>query len=380
MELNDILQVASKAKVSDIHCKVGLPPIFRRDSQLYPYKEAGRLTPEWLTATALAMMSPAQQDAFGRNHEVDMGYGIPGLGRFRASVFQQRGTVGMVFRVIPTEIKTIPELNLPKVVEEIAMEPRGLVLVTGTTGSGKSTSLAAMIDVINQRKTSHVITIEDPIEFLHRDKKSIINQREVGFDTLSFAGALKSALRQDPDVILVGEMRDFETIETALVAAETGHLVLSTLHTVDAAETINRIISVFPPYQQKQVRLQLASIIKGIVSQRLVPRADGKGRVPAVEVMVATARIRECIEIPEKTKEIRTAIAEGYTTYGMQSFDQSLLGLLSTNLITHKEALRQSSNPDDFALKLSGISSTSDARYAGGEAPTRGAGPGIERF
>jgi twitching motility protein PilT len=380
MELNDILQVASRAKASDIHCKAGLPPIFRRDSQLYPYKEGGRLSPEWLTATARAMMSPTQQDTFDRNHEVDMGYGVPGLGRFRVNVFQQRSTVGMVFRVIPTEIKSIQELNLPRVVEEISMEPRGLLLVTGTTGSGKSTSLASMIDCINQRKTNHIITIEDPIEFLHRDKKSIINQREVGFDTLSFAGALKSALRQDPDVILVGEMRDFETIETALVAAETGHLVLSTLHTVDAAETINRIISVFPPYQQKQVRLQLASILKGIVSQRLVPRADGKGRVPAVEVMVATARIRECVEIPEKTKEIRTAIAEGYTTYGMQTFDQSLLGLLKNNLITYKEALRQSSNPDDFALKMSGISSTTDARYAGGEDTAGPPGPRIERF
>ena len=378
MELNEILKAASQAKASDIHCKVGLPPIFRRDSQLYPFKDAGRLTADWLTATAQAIMTPTQSETFSRNHEVDMGYGIPGLGRFRVNVFRQRGTIGMVFRVIPTEIKSIQDLNLPKVVEEIAMEPRGLLLVTGTTGSGKSTTLAAMIDFINQRKTQHIITVEDPIEFLHRDKKSIINQRELGFDTLSFAGALKSALRQDPDVILVGEMRDFETIETALVAAETGHLVLSTLHTVDAAETINRIISVFPPYQQKQVRMQLASIIKGIVSQRLVPRADGKGRVPAVEVMVATARIRECVEVPEKTKEIRTAIAEGYTTYGMQTFDQSLMGLLKKNLITYKEALRQSSNPDDFALKMSGISSTSDARYAGAE--QAGGGPEVQRF
>ncbi|MHB8764196.1 MAG: type IV pilus twitching motility protein PilT [Deferrisomatales bacterium] len=364
MELNDILKVAVGAKASDIHLKAGLPPIFRRDSQLFPYKEAGRLTPEALAQIARQMMSPAQLETFERQLEVDMGYGVPGLGRFRLNVFQQRGTVGMVFRIIPMEILTPKELNLPRSVEEIAMEPRGLILVTGTTGSGKSTTLASMIDLINQKKTSHIVTIEDPIEFLHRDKKSIINQREVGFDTLSFAGALKGALRQDPDVILVGEMRDFETIETALVAAETGHLVLSTLHTVDAAETIHRIISVFPPYQQKQVRLQVASILKGIVSQRLVPKADGKGRVPAVEVMVATARIRECIEVPEKTKEIRTAIAEGFSTYGMQTFDQSLMALLKRNLITYKEALRQSSNPDDFALKMSGISSTSDTRWS----------------
>ncbi len=370
MDLNGILQIAANNRASDIHFKAGLPPILRRDSQLFPYKEAGRLTPEILAQIAQGIMSPMQFETFQQNREIDLGYGVAGLGRFRVNVFQQRGTVGLVFRVIPTEIRSIQDLDLPKVVEEVAMEPRGLILVTGTTGSGKSTTLASMIDFINQRKTCHVVTIEDPIEFLHRDKKSIVNQREVGFDTLSFAGALKSALRQDPDVILVGEMRDFETIETALVAAETGHLVLSTLHTVDAAETINRIISVFPPYQQKQVRLQLASIIKGIISQRLVPRADGKGRVPAVEVMVATARIRECVEVPEKTKEIRTAIAEGFTTYGMQTFDQSLMGLLKRNLVTYKEALRQSSNPDDFALKVSGISSTSDARYAGGEGGT----------
>jgi twitching motility protein PilT len=363
MELNEILQAATKSKASDIHLKVGLPPIFRRDSQLFPFKEGGRLTAESITKMARDIMTPSQRESFEADREIDMGYGVPGLGRFRLNVFQQRGTVGMVFRVIPMEVNTIRDLDLPKVVEELAMEPRGLILVTGTTGSGKSTTLASMIDFINQKKTTHVITIEDPIEFLHRDKKSVINQREVGFDTLSFAGALKSALRQDPDVVLVGEMRDFETIETALVAAETGHLVLSTLHTVDAAETIHRIISVFPPYQQKQVRLQLASIIKGIVSQRLVPRADGRGRVPAVEVMVATARVRECIEIPEKTKEIRTAIAEGFTTYGMQTFDQSLMGLLKKNLVTYKEALRQSSNPDDFALKMSGISSTSDSRW-----------------
>ncbi|MDF1554798.1 MAG: type IV pilus twitching motility protein PilT [Deferrisomatales bacterium] len=363
MELNEILRVAAAAKSSDIHLKVGLPPIFRRDSQLFPYKDGGRLTAETITQMARDIMTPAQRESFEADREIDMGYGVPGLGRFRLNVFQQRGTVGMVFRVIPMEINGIRDLDLPKVVEELAMEPRGLLLVTGTTGSGKSTTLASMIDYINQKKTAHIITIEDPIEFLHRDKKSVINQREVGFDTLSFAGALKSALRQDPDVILVGEMRDFETIETALVAAETGHLVLSTLHTVDAAETIHRIISVFPPYQQKQVRLQLASIIKGIVSQRLVPRADGRGRVPAVEVMVATARVRDCIEVPEKTKEIRTAIAEGFTTYGMQTFDQSLMGLLKKNLVTYKEALRQSSNPDDFALKMSGISSTSDARW-----------------
>jgi len=380
MELNNILKVAVRAKASDIHLKAGLPPIFRRDSQLGPYREAGRMSPELLNQICQDIMNPAQKEVFKQDREIDMGYGVPGLGRFRLNVFQQRGTVGMVFRVIPMEINSLRELHIPKAIEELAMEPRGLILVTGTTGSGKSTTLASMIDYINQKKTSHIMTIEDPIEFLHKDKKSVINQREVGFDTKSFAGALKSALRQDPDVILVGEMRDFETIETALVAAETGHLVLSTLHTVDAAETIHRIISVFPPYQQKQVRLQLASIIKGIISQRLVPRSDGKGRVPAVEVLVATARIRECIEVAEKTKEIRGAIAEGFTTYGMQTFDQSLMNLLKSNLISYKEALRQSSNPDDFALKMSGISSTSDARWSDVNKADEKSDMKIERF
>ncbi len=363
MDLNEVLRVAVEANASDIHLKAGLPPVFRRDNQLLPHKDVGRLTPEILGRLAAEIMTPPQREVFERNREIDMGYGVSGLGRFRLNIFQQRGSVGMVFRVIPTAVKGVKELNLPEIIDKISDEPRGLILVTGTTGSGKSTTLAAMINHINATKTRHIITIEDPIEFLHRDKKSIVNQREVGFDTLSFSGALKSALRQDPDVILVGEMRDFETIETALVAAETGHLVLSTLHTVDAGETINRIISVFPPYQQKQVRLQLASILRGIVSQRLVPKADGTGRVPAVEVLVATARIRECIENPDKTKEIRQAIADGFTTYGMQTFDQSLMSLLTQKLVTYKEALRQCSNPDDFALKVSGISSTSDARW-----------------
>jgi twitching motility protein PilT len=265
--------------------------------------------------------------------------------------------------VIPFQVKTIEQLNLPKVVETIAMEPRGLVLVTGTTGCGKSTTLAAMIDHINTHRTCHIVTIEDPIEFLIRDKRSIVNQREVGVDTVTFADALRAALRQDPDVVLVGEMRDFETIETALTAAETGHLVLSTLHTIDAAETITRIISVFPPHQQQQVRLQLTGIIKGIISQRLVPRADGKGRVPALEVLVSTARIRECIAEKERSREIPDAIAKGYTTYGMQTFDQSLMSLVKRGLVTYEECLRHVSNPDDFALRFKGVAATSDGTW-----------------
>jgi len=275
-------------------------------------------------------------------------------------VFQQRGTVGMVLRVIPVKISTLRELNLPGVLEQIAQERRGLVLVTGTTGSGKSTSLAGMIDYVNAHRTEHVMTIEDPIEFLHKDKKSLVNQREIEVDTKSFSYALRSALRQDPDVILVGEMRDHETIETALNAAETGHLVLSTLHTVDATETINRIISIFPPHQQKQVRLQLGAVLKAVISMRLVPRKDGSGRVPAVEVLRATPYIRDCIENKEKTKLIQAAIAQGTSQYGMQTFDQSLYNLFQTDLISYEEALRQASNPDEFKLKVAGIQSTAD--------------------
>jgi twitching motility protein PilT len=265
--------------------------------------------------------------------------------------------------VIPFKILSIKELSLPPSLEKISMEERGLVLVTGTTGSGKSTTLAAMIDHINATETNHIITVEDPIEFLIRDKRSIVNQREVGVDTMSFNQALKSALRQDPDVILVGEMRDLETIETAMHAAETGHLVMSTLHTLDAAETINRIISTFPPHQQKQIRIQLASVLKAVVSQRLVPRADGKGRVAAVEIMKVTARIRELIEDKDRTKEIPDAIAQGFVSYNMQTFDQSLMNLVRTNAITYQEALRQASNPDDFALRFQGVSSTSDSKW-----------------
>jgi twitching motility protein PilT len=265
--------------------------------------------------------------------------------------------------VIPFKISTIRELLLPPVIEQIALEQRGLILVTGTTGSGKSTTLAAMIEHINATQTNHVMTIEDPIEFLIRDKRSIVNQREIGVDTLSFGQALKSALRQDPDVILVGEMRDHETIETALTAAETGHLVLSTLHTIDATETINRIIAAFPPFQQKQVRLQLASVLKAVISQRLIARADGRGRVAAVEILKNTARIRELIEDKDRTKEIHDAIAQGHQTYGMQTFDQSLMSLVKQGLVSFEEAKRQATNPDDFALRFSGISGTSDSKW-----------------
>jgi twitching motility protein PilT len=363
VELNEILAMAVKAKASDVHIKAGLPPVYRIDGALRPLPNGPRLTPENIRKMTYAMLSDRQREEFENRHELDLAYGVQGLGRFRVNMFTQRGSISAVLRTIPFNVSTLEELNLPAVIKKITQNKRGLVLVTGTTGSGKSTTLASMLDAINSNRTEHIITIEDPIEYLHRDKKSIINQRELGVDTQSFADALKSSLRQDPDVILVGEMRDYETIDTALTAAETGHLVLSTLHTVDAQETINRIVGVFPPYQQRQVRLQLSAVLKGVISQRLVPRADGKGRVPAVEVMVSTARVRELIDDKEKTKLLRDTIQNGYETYGMQTFDQSLMKLLNNELITFDEALRQSSNPDDFKLKYSGISSTSDLTW-----------------
>ena len=363
MNINELLTTAVTKGASDLHIKVGTYPIIRVNGELVSLDQQSKISPEDAVAILSATMNDAHKKRYTEKKEVDLSYGISGLGRFRANIFQQRGTVGIVFRVIPMRILTVEELGLPKILEKLAIEPRGLILVTGTTGSGKSTTLAAMIEHMNTYKTMHIMTIEDPMEFLYRDKKSLINQREIGNDADSFANALRSALRQDPDVILVGEMRDFETIQTALTAAETGHLVLSTLHTIDAAETINRIITIFPPYQQKQIRLQLASVVRGIVSQRLVPRADGSGRVAAVEVMVSTATIRECIVDPDKTRKIHEVIAAGASQYGMQTFDQSLYKLYTQNLVTYEEALRRCNNPDDFALKVKGIQSTSDTRW-----------------
>lgn len=360
MNINDLLRIAIERDASDLHLKVGNHPIIRVHGELIPLFELKRLVPEDTIAMAYSIMNNQQKEKFKKNMEIDMAYSVPGLGRFRCNIFYQRGAIGLVLRIIPSKIKTIRELLLPPVLEEICMEKRGLVLVTGTTGSGKTTTLSAMIDYINTHRVEHIITIEDPIEYLHRDKKSIVNQREVGVDTESFAVALRSALREDPDVILVGEMRDYETIETAIVAAETGHLVLSTLHTLDAPETINRVISVFPPYHHKQVRIQLASVLKSVISMRLLPRADGNGRVPAVEVMIATPFIRDCIINKEKTHLIREAIKQGVSQYGMQTFDQSLLRLYEAKLITLEEALKWASNPDELKLRIMGIQSASE--------------------
>jgi len=360
MHINDILKTATERKASDIHLKVGSHPLIRVDGQLLQLLEYKRLMQEDTIAMAFSMMSTQQKEKFKNIMEIDIAYSIPGLCRFRCNIFQQRGSVGLVLRLIPPRILTIRELLLPPILERIAEEERGLVIVTGTTGSGKSTTLAAIVDHINTRRNCHIVTIEDPIEFLHRDKKSIVNQREVDIDTRGFSVALRSALREDPDVILVGEMRDFETIETSLLAAETGHLVFSTLHTTDATETVNRIIAVFPPHQQKQIRIQLASVLRAIVSMRLLPRADGLGRVPAVEVLRSTAYIRECVEQKEKTKLIRDAMAAGTSQYGMQTFDQALYQLFKAGLITLEEALLRATNPDELKLRIQGVQSTAD--------------------
>jgi twitching motility protein PilT len=361
MHVNDLLKIAVESGASDLHLKVGSYPMMRVHGMLTPASEQKRLTHEDTVSMAAAVMSTTQRQKFKESQEVDLAYSVPGLGRFRCNVFQQRGTIGIVLRVIPMRIKGIDELDLPKVLKKIADEDRGLVLCTGTTGSGKSTTLAAMVDHINSTRCVHVMTIEDPIEFLHRDNRSIINQREVAVDTQGFAHALRSALRQDPDVILVGEMRDYETIETALQAAETGHLVFSTLHTLDATETINRIIAVFPPHQQKQLRLQLASVLRAVISQRLMPRVDGKGRCAAVEVMVTTPFIRDCIVDKEKTHLIPGAIAGGTSQYGMQTFDQSIFSLYESGIVSYEEALHWATNVDEFKLRVQGIAMTADS-------------------
>jgi twitching motility protein PilT len=380
MHIDELLTVAVQSGASDLHLKVGSYPMMRVNGTLTVCSEDKRLDRSDTESMADTLFSADQREKFRRAQEVDLAYSVPGLGRFRCNVYQQRGTIALVLRVIPTRVKGIDELGLPPVLKTIAQEERGLVLVTGTTGSGKSTTLAAMIDYVNSSRSSHIMTVEDPIEYLHRDHHSIVSQREVNVDTESFSHALRSALRQDPDVILVGEMRDHETVETALLAAETGHLVFSTLHTLDATETINRIIAVFPPHQQRQVRIQLASVLKAAIAQRLLPRADGLGRVPAVEVMIATAFIRDCIIDKDRTSQIHSAIASGTSQYGMQTFDQSIFNLYSQGFVTLEEALRWASNVDEFKLKVQGISTTADmARDEMARSTGRGS-PEITRF
>lgn len=359
--IDDLLRMAMSFGASDLHLRAGSYPVIRVTGELKPLSGVSRLSQDETLEMAFSMMSNRQKQHFKEAYEVDIGYGVSGLGRFRVNIFQQRNSIGIVARVISDTVRGFADLGLPPILNNIADENRGLILVTGTTGSGKSTTLSAIVDHINATRNCHIVTIEDPIEFLHKDKASFVTQREIDVDTRSFAEALRGSLRQDPDVILVGEMRDLETIETALVAAETGHLVLSTLHTIDTSETLTRIISAFPPYQQKSIRIQLAGLLKAVVSQRLMKSAKGNSRIPAVEVLRSTPLIRDYILHEDKTASIRDAISAGTSQYGMQTFDQSLFYLYQSGLIVLDEALRGSTNPDEFRLRLAGISNTTSS-------------------
>jgi twitching motility protein PilT len=357
-----VLQRMIQQNASDLHLKVGRPPVLRINGDLSTL-DVPPLRPEDLKVLAEQIMTPKQVKEFAENKEADFAIGVPGIGRFRVNVYQQRGTIAYALRAVPYQVKTVTELNLPAVVEQVAMKPRGLVLVTGVTGSGKSTALAAMIQHINEKRHANVITIEDPIEFLHRDNKSSINQREVGADTGSFSVALRRVLRQDPDVILIGEIRDLETLEVALKAADTGHLVFSTLHTTDATQTINRVISFYAPHQQAEVRFTLASALSAVISLRLVPRADGKGRVPAVEILVNTAAVSDQIRDMTKSLNIPDLIKEGTVQYGMQTFDQSLMQWHKKKVVSFEQAMFYASNPSEFALRVQGVEASSDTSW-----------------
>jgi twitching motility protein PilT len=357
-----ILQEMIKQNASDLHLKVGRPPTVRVQGQLAPLAHAA-MRPEDLKSLAEQVMSPRQVKEFAENKEADFAIGVPGIGRFRVNVYQQRGTIAYALRSIPYQTSTVEELNLPKVVNEIALRPRGLVLITGITGSGKSTTLAAMIQYINEKRFANIITIEDPIEFLHRDINCHINQREVGTDTGSFAQALRRVLRQDPDVILLGEIRDLDTLDTALKAADTGHLVFSTLHTTDATQTINRVLSFYPPHQQAEVRFSLSSALTAVISMRLVPRKDNTGRIPACEILINTAAVRDNIRDMTRSLNIPDLIKEGTVQYGMQNFDQSLMGWYTKGVISYENAVFYASNPSEFALRVQGVAASSDTTW-----------------
>ena len=366
LDFKAVLQEMIKRDGSDLHLKVGRPPTFRVNGELEPL---GRppMRPEDLKALAEQLMTPRQVKQFAEEKECDFAIGVPGIGRFRVNVYQQRGSLCYAMRAIPYQARTIAELNLPPVLEEIAMKPRGLVLVTGITGSGKSTALAGMIQHVNEHRRANIITIEDPIEFLHRDINCHINQREVGTDTSTFGQALRRVLRQDPDVVLIGEIRDIETLDTALKAADTGHLVFSTLHTTDATQTINRVLSFYPPHQQAEVRFSLATALQAVVSLRLVPRADKPGRIPACEILINTAAVRDNIRDMNATLNIPDLIKEGTVQYGMQSFDQSLMGWYTKGIISYESAVFFATSPGEFALRVQGVAGTSDNTWAGFE-------------
>ncbi len=358
MDLDEFLEEAVSLGASDLHLRAGAPPMMRIDRQMMPLEGHTKLTAADTNAIAQQILAD-HKIRIRPASELDVGYAKAGLGRFRVNIFTNGGQVGVVLRIMPPEPMTLEELHLPPILSEIVQEERGLVLITGVTGSGKSTSLAAMINHINLTRQLHVVTVEDPIEYLHTDKKSLITQRQLGLDTNTFATALRAALRQDPDVILIGKMRDKETIDSAILAAETGHLVFSTLHTADATETINRILAVYPPHQQEQVRIQLSEVLKAVVSMRLLPRLDGEGLVPAVEVLVNTLFISECVR-DLKFGRIREAMADGAIQYGMQTFDQSLLALCRDGLSSEETAVSAATSSNDLQLQLRGIVSASD--------------------
>jgi len=362
MNIKRVLTKMVEMKASDLHVKVGTKPTARVNGELLMIDEPAPSQVD-LEAVVDQILTPKQKKTFEETKEVDFAFGVTGLARFRTNFYQQRGTTAMVFRQVPATIPAFEELNLPASIEELASRPRGLILVCGTVGSGKSTTLAAMLDSVNRREAKNVITIEDPVEFLFRDKKSTISQREVGLDTSNFHEGLKHILRQDPDVIMIGEIRDAETMGTALMAADTGHMVFSTLHTIDATQTVNRIMSFFPPHQHEEVRFMLSSTLQAVIGLRLVPRSDIEGRIPAAEVMLVTATIREYLLDPEKTSLIKTAIADGVSTYGMQTFDQSLMRHYSEGRISLENALRYASNPTEFELRIKGIHATSDESW-----------------
>ncbi len=356
-----IVQMVQRS-ASDLLLKAGRPPTIRVHGQLQMLPMPP-LRPEDLKALVESLMTPRQFKDFLEEKEADFGIGVPGIGRFRTNVYQQRGTVALAFRRVPYEVPSIRDLLLPPVLEEVAGRPRGLVLITGVTGSGKSTALAAMIDHINRTRRVNIITIEDPIEFLHRDQLAGISQREIGSDTLSFSKALRHVLRQDPDVILIGEIRDMETMDTALKAADTGHLVLTTIHTTDATQTISRVLSFYPPHQHAEIRMLLSTALAAVVSLRLVPRADGTGRVPAVEVLINSAAVADSVRDIQKALDIPGLIAQGGVTYGMQSFDQSLMRWYQDGVITYEEAVFHATHPSEFALRVSGVSAASDRTF-----------------
>jgi twitching motility protein PilT len=369
MNIRSVLEKMIAARASDLHLKAGTAPVVRVDGVLYTLDEPPPSAQD-LRAVSNQLLNDEQRLYFSTHNEIDFAFGVSGLARFRANIFMQRGTPALALRHVPVEVPSIEDLHLPAAVAELAFSPRGLILVTGRTGSGKSTTLAAMVDSINKVTTRNVITVEDPIEFLHRDRLSFIHQREVGLDTRSFHDGLRYVLRQDPDIILVGEIRDLETMSTALMAADTGHLVLSTLHTTDVVQTLQRVISFYPPHQHDEVRLSISSNLRAVISQRLIARSDGAGRVPACEIMVSTPTIREFILNPDKIPMIHTAVAEGVTQYGMQTFDQSVLTLLREGLISEEDALKNCNNPNELSLKLKGISATSDRLWQPVDAST----------